>query len=46
MHNHNYKNKQHLPGVDSASNQPDPGDPTCLMLIQDTNIRLKCNLNL
>ena len=41
MHNHNYKNKQHLPGVDSTGNQPDPGDPSCLMLIQDTNIRLK-----
>ena len=41
MHNHNYINKKHLPGVDSAGNHPGPRDPTCLMLIQDTNIRLK-----
>ena len=30
MYNHNIKNKfKVLPGVDSAGNQPDPGDPTC-----------------
>ena len=30
MYNHNNKNKfKALPGVDSAGNQPDPGDPTC-----------------
>ena len=30
MDNHNIKNEfKVLSGVDSAGNQPDPGDPTC-----------------
>ena len=45
MYNHKNKNQQHkfkiYLEVDSAGNQPDPGDPTFQMLIQDTNTRLK-----